>query len=303
MALSTISCTPGSRPAPEEAPRDGHCCWQPRTVRAAGAPVDHSAAGPRPGVGQVDQAPHPAVDLVGSGQHRGRHGRAGALFCARYGIGGINPTGRAGFDPAAYSLSGFFLAQLAVGVLGVLAITGEYQTGSIQATLAATPQRQAVLAAKAVVAGAVTALVGIAASLAAFLVDQAILAHKGLQAHLGDPRVARAVLGAGLYLAALALLALGVGTLVRSTVGATAVVVGLVFILPASPAPSPPPGRRRSLRICHPTPARRSSAAPSSPPRASICSPHGWGLPSCAPTRPLPWSPPRWSCVGRTPSI
>src|SRR6266540_3040536 len=46
----------------------------------------------------------------------------GALFCARYGIGGISPSDRATFDPAAYSLSGFFLAQLAVAVLGLLAV-------------------------------------------------------------------------------------------------------------------------------------------------------------------------------------
>jgi ABC-type transport system involved in multi-copper enzyme maturation permease subunit len=83
----------------------------------------------------------------------------GALFCARYGIEGISPADRASFDPAAYSLSGFFLAQLAVGVLGVLAITSEYATGSIRATFAAIPQRRAVLAAKAVVLAAITALV------------------------------------------------------------------------------------------------------------------------------------------------
>jgi ABC-2 type transport system permease protein len=156
----------------------------------------------------------------------------GALFCARYGIGGMSPAERAGFDPAAWSLSGFFLAQLAVGVLGVLAITSEYQTGSIRATLAAVPQRRAVLAAKAIVLMASIALVGIVSAFVAFLVGQAILAHKGLQAHLGDPGVLRAVVGAGLYLAVLGLLALGLGTLIRSTVGAVAVVAGLVFILP-----------------------------------------------------------------------
>ncbi len=156
----------------------------------------------------------------------------GALFCARYGIGGISPSDRATFDPAAYSLSGFFLAQLAVGVLGVLTITSEYQTGSVRATFAATPQRQAVLAAKAVVVGVVTALIGTASAFAAFLVGQAVLAQQGLQAHLGDPGVLRSVVGAGLYLAVLGLLAVGLGTLIRSTVGATAVVVGLVFVLP-----------------------------------------------------------------------
>jgi ABC-2 type transport system permease protein len=89
-----------------------------------------------------------------------------------------------------------------------------------------------VLAAKAVVLTASTALVGIGSSLAAFFVGQAVLANKGLQAHLGDPRVIRSVVGAGLYLAMLGLLALGLGSLIRSTVGAIAVVVVLVFILP-----------------------------------------------------------------------
>src|SRR6266496_1031849 len=79
----------------------------------------------------------------------------GALFCARYGIGGISPADRASFDPAAWSLSGFFLAQLAVGVLGVLAVTSEYATGSIRATLAAT----------AVVVGLVFILPGIVGAL------------------------------------------------------------------------------------------------------------------------------------------
>jgi ABC-2 type transport system permease protein len=156
----------------------------------------------------------------------------GALFCARYGIGGISPADRASFDPTAYSLSGFFLAQLAIGVLGVLTITSEYASGSIRTTFAATPQRRAVLAAKAVVVGTSTLLVGTVSSVAAFAVGQALLAHKGLQAHLGDPGVVRSVVGAGLYLAVLGLLALGLGTLVRSTVGATAVVTGLVFLLP-----------------------------------------------------------------------
>lgn len=156
----------------------------------------------------------------------------GALFCARYGIGGISPAERTSFDPAAWSLSGFFLAQLAVGVLGVLAITSEYHAGSIRATLAATPQRLLVLGAKAVVLAAGIAVVGTASAVAAFLVGQAILASKGLEAHLGDPGVARSVVGAGIYLAVLGLLALGTGTIVRSTVGATAVVAGLVFVLP-----------------------------------------------------------------------
>jgi energy-coupling factor transporter ATP-binding protein EcfA2 len=79
---------------------------------------------------------------------------------------------------------------------------------------------------------AVTLLVGTVSSVAAFFAGRAILAPKGLQAHLGDPGAVRSVLGAGLYLALLGLLAVGLGTLIRSTTGVAAVVVGLVFILP-----------------------------------------------------------------------
>src|SRR4029079_19704769 len=61
----------------------------------------------------------------------------------------LDPAVKASFDPTASSLSGLFLAQIAVAVLGVLLITSEYATGQIRATLAATPQRLTVLAAKA----------------------------------------------------------------------------------------------------------------------------------------------------------
>jgi ABC-2 type transport system permease protein len=156
----------------------------------------------------------------------------GGLLSAAYVRHYDGAAAQASFDPAGYSLSGFFLAQLAVGVLGVVVITSEYQTGSIRATLAAVPQRRLVLAAKAAVFGAVAAAIGILSCVVSFLLGQAIFARKGIQAHLGDPAVARSVIGAGLYLAVLGLLALGLGTLIRRTAGAIATVVGLVIILP-----------------------------------------------------------------------
>jgi ABC-2 type transport system permease protein len=157
----------------------------------------------------------------------------GALLCAAYVRHYTDETAaQAGFDPAGYSLSGFFLAQLAIGTLGVVVITSEYQTGSIRATLAATPQRTTVLVAKAAVFAAVAAATGIAASLGSFLVGQAILAQKHLQTQLSNPAAVRSVFGAGLYLAVLGLLGLGLGTLIRRTAGAVATVVGLIVILP-----------------------------------------------------------------------
>jgi hypothetical protein len=88
------------------------------------------------------------------------------------------------------------------------------------------------LAAKAAVFGTVAAVTGILSSAVAFVTGQLILAHKGIEAHIGDPGALRSVIGAGLYLAVLGLLALGLGTLIRRTAGAIAAVVAVVVILP-----------------------------------------------------------------------
>ena len=157
-----------------------------------------------------------------------------ALFTASYvaHYAHQSPLDRITFNPTSQSLSGIVVAQLAVAVLGVLVMTGEYSTGSIRSTLAAVPQRRLVLAAKAVAFTAASALVGIVSSFGAFFVGQAILASKGLNAHLTDPGVLRAVFGAGLYLAVVGLLALGTGTMVRRTAGGIAAVVGVLLVLP-----------------------------------------------------------------------
>ena len=144
----------------------------------------------------------------------------------------LDPAERLRFDPTSFSLSGLFLAQLAVGVLGVLMISSEYATGQIRATFAATPQRLTVLAAKATTFAGVVLAVGLVASFGAFFVGQAIFASKGLDASISDPGVLRAVLGGALYLTGIGLLGVGVGTLVRRTAGATAALVGLLFIVP-----------------------------------------------------------------------
>ncbi len=144
----------------------------------------------------------------------------------------LDPAERLRFDPTSFSLSGLFLAQLAVGVLGVLIVTSEYATGQIRATFGATPQRLTVLAAKATSFTGVVLLTGLLASFSAFFVGQAIFASKGLDASIGDPGVLRAVFGGALYLTGIGLLGVGVGTLLRRTAGATAGLVGLLFIVP-----------------------------------------------------------------------
>jgi ABC-2 type transport system permease protein len=137
-----------------------------------------------------------------------------------------------GFDATQVSLRGAFLAQLAVGVLGVMAVTGEYSTGMIRATMSAVPRRLPVLWAKlAVFAGAVFDAM-LVSSLLAFVLGQAALPGTHQSATLSSPGALRAVIGTSLYLSVLALLAIGLGFLIRNTAGAIAALFGLLLVLP-----------------------------------------------------------------------
>ncbi len=134
---------------------------------------------------------------------------------------------------------GVFLAQLAIGVLGVLVMSSEHVTGMIRSSVAAVPQRRVLLAAKAIVLGTVAVIVGMTSAFLAFLGGQAILSspHTQLSAQfhgvsLSDPNVFRAVLGAGAYLALIALLGLAIGTIVRRTPGAISAMFGIVLVAP-----------------------------------------------------------------------
>jgi ABC-2 type transport system permease protein len=129
-------------------------------------------------------------------------------------------------------LQGYLLAQLVIGVLGVLFVTGEYGTGMIRSTLGAVPGRVPVLAGKAVVFGGVALLVMVPASLAAFGTAQLFLSHYGHGTALTAPGVLRVVLGTGVYLVLLGLLGSALGWMVRSTAGGISAFVGLVLILP-----------------------------------------------------------------------
>jgi ABC-2 type transport system permease protein len=138
---------------------------------------------------------------------------------------------RAGFDPVSRSLTGVYLAQLAIGVLGVLVITGEYATGMIRATLSAVPRRLPVLWAKLGVFASVTLLLMLVSSFAAFLVGQQLLGSHGTT--LSAPHALRAVIGVALYLTVVAVLAIGLGFIIRSTAGGIASLFGLLLVLPA----------------------------------------------------------------------
>ncbi len=139
------------------------------------------------------------------------------------------PADLSSFDPTAISLTGIHLAMLAIGVLGVLLITGEYATGSIRISFAAVPRRLPVLWGKAIAFALTTIALCVPATFAAFLVGQSILSSEHLDTTLSHPGAARAVLGSALYLTAIGLLGLGLGALLRNTAGAISSLFGLLF--------------------------------------------------------------------------
>jgi ABC-2 type transport system permease protein len=139
---------------------------------------------------------------------------------------------RASFDPANDSFAGLSIGQLAIGVLGVLAITSEFSSGMIRATFAAAPRRPLVLAAKAAIVAAVTLAAGEILAFIAFAIGEAVLKAPAPHASLAQPGVLRAVLMAGAYPALIGLLGLGLGALIRHTAGAICAVAGVLFALP-----------------------------------------------------------------------
>ncbi|GAA1582878.1 ABC transporter permease [Kribbella sancticallisti] len=149
--------------------------------------------------------------------------------------GELSPAERHTWDPTGVALNSFFLSQLCISVLGILVITSEYATGMIRTSLAAMPRRGRLLAAKMLVFTAVALLAGQVTSFLNFFVGQAMIGrHDGVpNAALGDGGVLEAVFGTGLYVAAIGLLAVAVGTLVRATSGGLAVLVGITLLVPA----------------------------------------------------------------------
>jgi len=125
-----------------------------------------------------------------------------------------------------------FLAQLVIGVLGVLILSAEYSSGTIRATLAAVPQRRTVLVVKAAVFAVVAFVVSLFACLVAFEVAQRIYATHSVEVALSAPGVPRIILGGALYLTVVGLLGLGLAAILRSTAGAISTIFGLLLVVP-----------------------------------------------------------------------
>ena len=139
--------------------------------------------------------------------------------------------------------------QLLAGVLGVLVISGEYSSGTIQSTLIAVPSRVSVLAAKAVVLFLSVTAAALVAVVGSWAVTYPMFAGFGIDVGLTAPGVALALLGASVYVGLSAVLGLGIGTLLRSVAAGVATVLSAILLLPIVLSVLPASDLVRSLHL------------------------------------------------------
>jgi len=177
-----------------------------------------------------------------------------------------NPWNKAGTDGTQSVLIPFFeLGQLIIAVIGAMTITSEYSTGMIRTSLTAMPRRGTVYLAKLIVLTSVTLVVSLVTSFIAFFVGSAALSGSGVAGSLfhtttipanvnmsppsggpgsGPPNytfvgtdvitsghVLTAVVGSALFVTVVALIAFGLGAIIRHTAGAITSAIGLMFVL------------------------------------------------------------------------
>ena len=233
------------------------------------------------------------------------------------GSGDIAPAGPVSNPGAAAGtpLVGTFAGLIAAVVVGTMFMTAEYRRGLIRLTFAASPRRGQVLAAKAIVIGAVTFTAGLAAAVITIPIGLHVLHSNGSPI---DPVSASAALqviaGTAALLALAAVLALAVGAVARRSavaVGFGIVVIVLPYLLGTSPGVLSVGAQEWLLRV---TPAAAFAIQQTNPvyPRLPADAPstcrrtgtsrwrRGQAWPCCAATPRSPWASPPSCCGGGT---
>ncbi|SDQ09928.1 ABC transporter permease subunit [Microbacterium sp. cf332] len=135
------------------------------------------------------------------------------------------------FSPVVAVTAPMQFTMLVSGILGAMAITGEYSTGMIRSTLTAEPRRGAVLAAKALVVGVLLGVTTVVTSLAAVVVTTPVFGESAIDWSDAESSLVPLAFGV-LAMATFALLGLGWGFIIRNGAGAIAATVGILFVLP-----------------------------------------------------------------------
>jgi len=161
------------------------------------------------------------------------------------GTGDIAPLvggGIIGTDAGESLLVGQLAGLIVLIVLATLFVTSEYRRGLIRTTLVASPRRARILAAKAVIVGSVGFFAGLVGTALALVISRKVLVANGnFIFPLTGLAQARIIVGTGLLLGAVAVLALALGTALRRSAGAVVTCIALLvlpFVLGATLSPS-----------------------------------------------------------------
>ncbi|WP_091343362.1 ABC transporter permease subunit [Micromonospora rhizosphaerae] len=139
-------------------------------------------------------------------------------------------------DPVEASLLGIIAGVMALIAVGVLYATSEYRRGMIRTTFAAVPRRGRVLAAKALVLGGVSFVLGLIGVVVAYLVARPMVRENGFappafpDESISDPAVVRTLLLSAAFMALLAMFAMAVGVLLRHSAAAITLTIVLVVL-------------------------------------------------------------------------
>ena len=145
---------------------------------------------------------------------------------------GLPEVGSVGFLLDQVTIGTVLFGQIIAGVLGVLVISGEYSSGTIQSTLIAVPARMTVLGAKAIVLFLTVTASALVALFGSWAVTFPMFAEFGIEIGVTAPGVLFALLGGAVYVGLAAALGLGIGTLLRSVAAGVATVISLILLLP-----------------------------------------------------------------------
>jgi ABC-2 type transport system permease protein len=144
----------------------------------------------------------------------------------------FSPADRASFSPISTSLNGTLFSQLAIGVLGVLLISGEYSTGMIRSSLTVVPKRLPMLWGKLAVFAGVVFTLTLVTSFVSFFLGQALLSSHHLNVSISAPGALRSVIGAAMYVTVAGMIGMALGALLRNTAAGISTFVAAFFVIP-----------------------------------------------------------------------
>lgn len=171
------------------------------------------------------------------------------LFALTLESAGVPSVGSVAFTLDSVTLGTLLFGQIIAGVWGVLAITSEYSSGTIQPSLIAVPRRAPILAAKALVVFPLATLTALVSVLGSWALTYPVYSGWGIQSPLTEPGMVPALVGGAVYIGLCAVFGLGVGCLLRSAVGGSVVVFCLTLLAPVLLSVLPTSEPIRAVRV------------------------------------------------------